>query len=512
MQTNEQHLNDNLTESDAKAIFDAAFGDAFKDSGSSPPDLLATALDLAHRGWAIFPLQGVVAGTCTCSSGSTCGGKAGKHPRTENGKDDATIDAEQIRRWWERQPDSNVGIRVGGQSGIVVIDIDPRNGGDVSLGRLVKQHGALPVTPTAQTGGGGLHFFFKDPGTKLAGKLAKGIDVKQNGHVVGHGSMHASGNRYVWKAGSSPNEVAVAELPDWMVKILTTATPNATVTGAVGEISQGERNDGLFKLGCALVKRAMSTEAVEAALLAENRVCCKPPLDDREVMSIVASAEKYRGIHSDAPMNTPDLKTTLGIRDRAILEMLYSTGIRRRELVGVSAYDVDHMRGTLMIRYGKGQRDRVVPIGERALAWIDKFLRDARQQLVVEPDPGWLFLTATGGQLPPDWLTGMVRGYLKSAGVPKKGSCHLFRHSMATAMLEGGADVRFIQAMLGHASLRSTEIYTRVSIQKLKEVHSATHPGAKLNTRKFKTDVDDDVTADDVLDALAKEAEDDSEA
>lgn len=213
-------------------------------------------------------------------------------------------------------------------------------------------------------------------------------------------------------------------------------------------------------------------------------------------------------------MNAPDVNTALGLRDRAILEMLYSTGIRRRELVGVSAYDVDHMRGTLMIRYGKGQRDRVVPIGERALAWIDKFLRDARQQLVVEPDPGWLFLTATGGQLPPDWLTGMVRGYLKTAGVPKKGSCHLFRHSMATAMLEGGADVRFIQAMLGHASLRSTEIYTRVSIQKLKEVHSATHPGAKLKRREREdeSEGDADVSAADVLDALAKEAEDDSEA
>ena len=78
----------------------------------------------------------------------------------------------------------------------------------------------------------------------------------------------------------------------------------------------------------------------------------------------------------------------------------------------------------------------------------------------------------------------MVRGYLKTANVPKKGSCHLFRHSMATAMLEGGADVRFIQAMLGHASLRSTEIYTRVSIQKLKEVHTATHPGARLTRRE----------------------------
>lgn len=183
-------------------------------------------------------------------------------------------------------------------------------------------------------------------------------------------------------------------------------------------------------------------------------------------------------------LNEPDVHTALGLRDRALMETFYSTGMRRRELVHLSIYDLDHMRGTVMIRQGKGLRDRVVPIGERALTWVDAYLQKARPHLVVEPDECWLFLTAKGEQLLPDSLTALVREIICEAGLKRKGSCHLFRHAMATQMLEGGADVRFIQAMLGHASLQSTEVYTRVSIQKLKEVHTATHPGAKLAPKK----------------------------
>lgn len=214
-------------------------------------------------------------------------------------------------------------------------------------------------------------------------------------------------------------------------------------------------------------------------------------------------------------LNAPDLGTVLGVRDRAILETLYSTGIRRREVSNLALYDIDHERGTVMVRQGKGQKDRVIPIGDRALAWIDKYVREARPELAVEPDPGFLFLTNTGEQLPVDWLSAMTRGYITAAGVKKRGSCHLFRHTMATQMLEGGADVRFIQAMLGHASLRSTEIYTRVSIQKLKEIHSATHPGASLKRVKPRANDEEEDREDDVaslLDAIREEAENDPEA
>ena len=105
---------------------------------------------------------------------------------------------------------------------------------------------------------------------------------------------------------------------------------------------------------------------------------------------------------------------------------------------------------------------------------------EVRPELVVPPDEGVLFLTTLGEPLTPDWLTQMVREYVSAAELGKSGACHLFRHTMATLMLEGGADIRYIQEMLGHASLDSTEIYTQVSIRKLKAIHAATHPSAKL--------------------------------
>lgn len=178
---------------------------------------------------------------------------------------------------------------------------------------------------------------------------------------------------------------------------------------------------------------------------------------------------------ADKIINQADINDIMGIRDRAMLETLYSTGVRRLELIGITIYDIDFERGTVFIR-GKGNKDRVIPIGERALTWIEKYLAEVRSQLVVEPDTHILFLTAHGEPFSPNHLTGLVREYIQNADIDKKGSCHLFRHAMATLMLENGADIRFIQSMLGHSRLNTTEVYTQVSIRKLKEIHSATHP------------------------------------
>jgi len=172
----------------------------------------------------------------------------------------------------------------------------------------------------------------------------------------------------------------------------------------------------------------------------------------------------------------PDLSTAAGMRDRAILETFYSTGIRRMELINLRRYDVDVERGTLLVRQGKGHRDRMVPIGERALQWIDKYLSDARPHLVVEPDEGVVFLTREGQSFTPNRLTQLVRDHIDAADIGKRGSCHLFRHTMATALLENGCDVRYIQEMLGHVKMETTQIYTQVSIRQLKKMHSAFHP------------------------------------
>jgi integrase/recombinase XerD len=206
----------------------------------------------------------------------------------------------------------------------------------------------------------------------------------------------------------------------------------------------------------------------------------------------------------------PDTSDAMGLRDRAILEVFYSTGMRRSELMGLSLFDLDRERGTVMIRQGKGKKDRMIPIGERALAWIDRYLERSRPDLVVGRHNATLFLRNAGEAFTPDRLTQLVRGYVNAADTGKSGSCHLFRHTMATLMLENGADIRYIQAMLGHAELSTTQIYTQVSIRKLKEIHTATHP-AKPRTARLKADAAEvapppEPTAEDLLIALAAEA------
>ena len=182
----------------------------------------------------------------------------------------------------------------------------------------------------------------------------------------------------------------------------------------------------------------------------------------------------------EAVLAVPDLATPIGIRDRAIMEVLYSTGIRRMELINLHVTDTDAERGTLMVRQGKGKKDRMIPIGTRALAWVAKYRDDVRPDLACGTDDGTLFLTTLGESFAPNRLTQLVRRHVDAADTGKRGSCHLFRHSMATLMLEGGADIRYIQAMLGHAELSTTQIYTQVSIRMLKQIHTATHPGRPI--------------------------------
>jgi integrase/recombinase XerD len=217
----------------------------------------------------------------------------------------------------------------------------------------------------------------------------------------------------------------------------------------------------------------------------------------------------------------PDTTESMGIRDRAILETFYSTGMRRSELMGLGLFDLDRERGTVMIRQGKGKKDRMIPIGERAVAWIDRYQTRVRPELVVARGNATLFLTQVGEAFTPDRLTQLVRGYVNAADTGKTGSCHLLRHTMATLMLENGADIRYIQAMLGHAELSTTQIYTQVSIRKLKEIHSATHP-AKVRSARVQADrtVDESAavvaaptpTVNDILAALAAEADEEHDS
>jgi integrase/recombinase XerD len=222
--------------------------------------------------------------------------------------------------------------------------------------------------------------------------------------------------------------------------------------------------------------------------LAKNRHILYNPASELELPRLAARIPRnvLNMAEVEAVMMQVDLSSFLGLRNRAILETLYSTGIRRSELCMLKCKDIFVDTGVVLVREGKGRKDRMTPIGERALAWIEKYKSDLRPRLVKEPDEGALFLSIRGKPLIAGNLSVLVSDYVKAAGIDKEGSCHIFRHTMATLMLDNGADIRYIQQILGHANLNTTQIYTQVSIKKLKEVHSTTHPGAQLKPNSLK--------------------------
>jgi integrase/recombinase XerD len=202
----------------------------------------------------------------------------------------------------------------------------------------------------------------------------------------------------------------------------------------------------------------------------------KPP---KKLPRAILSVAQVESVLAQADTGEP-----MGLRNRAILEVFYSCGIRRLELIGLKLYDVDVERGMLMVRQGKGGKDRFIPVGERACAWLARYLTEVRPELAVSAHEQAIFLDEIGQPLRTSYLGDLVKRHIEAAGIDVIGACHLFRHACATHMLEGGADIRFIQAMLGHAQLSTTEVYTHVSIAKLKEIHAATHPARLERARR----------------------------
>ncbi|GAF94460.1 unnamed protein product, partial [marine sediment metagenome] len=177
------------------------------------------ALRYAARGWPVLPLHGIRDRGCTC--GRPDCSSPGKHPRTARGLKDATTDNQRIKAWWQQWPDANVGVATGNTSGLVVLDVDPRNGGDDILDDLLAAHGPLPETIESVTGGGGRHLFFKHPGGLIRTRpnaLGRGLDLKADGgYIVAPPSLHANGRRYEWELSSDPKDVAVADCPGWLL-------------------------------------------------------------------------------------------------------------------------------------------------------------------------------------------------------------------------------------------------------------------------------------------------------
>jgi len=223
----------------------------------------------------------------------------------------------------------------------------------------------------------------------------------------------------------------------------------------------------------------------------------------RSLPKVILSAQEVEQI-----MTLCDVTEPIGLRDRALLELLYSTGMRRLEIVRLKLYDLQFDRGLILINQGKGSKDRYVPVGHRAVLWLEKYIAESRPQLAAEPEDFTVFLTAQGEPFSRDHLTFVVKERIAAAKLGKGGACHLFRHTMATLMHENGADIRHIQAILGHEDVRTTQIYTQVAIRALQQIHAATHPAEARSVSQAERTA---AEREGLLAALAAEEEEDEE-
>jgi integrase/recombinase XerD len=174
-------------------------------------------------------------------------------------------------------------------------------------------------------------------------------------------------------------------------------------------------------------------------------------------------------------LRQPETKTFFGIRDKAMLELMYATGIRVSELILLTINSINWQVGYL-ITIGKGNKERIVPIGKTAIDSLDRYVKNIRQEFLKENTTNILFLNRYGRGLTRQGFWKIVRKYVNKAGLQKKVHPHTFRHSFATHLLEGGADLRSVQVMLGHADISTTQIYTHITRERLKKIHKKYHP------------------------------------
>jgi len=239
----------------------------------------AAAAEYAAQGYPVLPLR-----------------PATKIPATRYGKNDASADVKQVAAWFPPDTDRNVGILTGEQSRLLVVDIDPRNGGTASFERWERTYGKLPETKRAMTGGGGRHLYFSLPddahGLSDRPNVANfnGVDLKAGGYVVAAPSIHESGKAYVWDGGGA----TVAAAPDWLIDLARGGKRiKSAMSPSTGGVPEGGRNDTLFRMASGLRARGLVPNVILAALQAENLARCQPPLGEDEVERIAHSALRY---------------------------------------------------------------------------------------------------------------------------------------------------------------------------------------------------------------------------
>jgi hypothetical protein len=242
----------------------------------------------------------------------------GKKPITEHGFKDATTDPEAIRRMWGRR--AKLGVATPTGDGLLVLDVDPGRGGDDALSKLEREHGPLPPTVESVTGGGGRHLYFRTDEAVSGSndKVGIGLDVKADGgYAVLPPSPHPSGGRYEWRF--APDERPIANAPAWLIALLREDRRNGSEPPIGEEIPKGRRNSALTSLAGSMRRPGMGVEAMEAALLVENRNRCKPPLPEPEVRKIAASVGQYAPAEAHGKHGTSGAPKLRVLDTRALL-------------------------------------------------------------------------------------------------------------------------------------------------------------------------------------------------
>jgi hypothetical protein len=271
-------------------------------ASTSQPSMLASALEYAEMGLPVFPCE--------------AGGKKPDGRLAPHGFQDATTDEAQIRSWWQDHPDANIGMPTGKVSGVLAVDVDPRNGGKESLAELTTNHGRWPKTAVQRTGGGGVHFLFQYAGATPK-VLATGIDLKgDGGYIIVAPSVHPSGGRYQWANAEGAKALSnVVPPPAWILAHIAggvhPTTRGAAVVDEYNKWKPGQRNTKLASLAGVMRRHGISREAIEAALLAENRQRCEPPLEELDVKKIAKSIAGY------APVETDEASWPGGLQEEA---------------------------------------------------------------------------------------------------------------------------------------------------------------------------------------------------
>jgi hypothetical protein len=285
-------------------------------------DLLPEGLACAERGWAVFPCHTVTAGpACTCGK-ADCGENAGKHPRTRHGFYDATLDRAVIRRWAEWWPEANLAIRTGEPSGIVVLDVDPRHDGDATLADLEREHGLLPATVEAITGGGGRHLYFRHPGgivPNSQGDVGAGLDVRGDGGYVLVPPSRTAG-RYAWEVSSHPDDTALAAVPPWLLTLMRRPSSQWHAPKSLAEpIPNGEKRAHYTSLVGALRRRHAPDSLILETLRVVNQRCAVEPSPDEHLVALVRSTARW----DDGGTQHPSLAGIRTVSAEEIARCLY---------------------------------------------------------------------------------------------------------------------------------------------------------------------------------------------